>query len=309
MTHISVIIPVYQGEDTITELCARLKTTLEPITNDYEIILIDDGSTDKSWHIIETIIKSASKIKAIQFVRNFGQHVAITAGLERSQGDFVIIMDCDLQDPPEAIPQLYNKINEGYHVVLANRNDRQDNWFKITCSYIFYKTLSYLSGKKYDSKVGCFRIMSRQVVESYRLMNDQIRFFISLVEWMGYPTTSVDIQHAARLAGKTTYTFKKLLSLAMDIIISNSEKPLKMSIVLGLLVSFGAFIATISIIVRRFWFGISVTGWSSIMTAIFFIGGVMILNLGLLGIYISKIFEQVKSRPLYITFKEIGFNI
>jgi glycosyltransferase involved in cell wall biosynthesis len=308
MPHISVVVPVYQGEKTTQELYIRLKASLETITKDYEILLIDDGSKDESWNVIAAIAANDNRVKGIQFVRNFGQHVAITAGLQRCDGDFVVIMDCDLQDPPEEIPRLYNKIQEGYHVVLANRKDRKDNWFKIACSYVFYKTLSYLSGKKYDSQVGCFRIISAQVVASYRRMNDQIRFFISLVEWMGFPTTSIDIQHSARLEGKSNYTFKKLCNLAMDIIISNSEKPLRMSIGFGFLVSSCAFIAALYIIARRIWFGVSVTGWSSIMIAIFFIGGVMILNLGLLGIYISKIFEQVKSRPLYIAFKEVGFS-
>lgn len=254
------------------------------------------------------ISQTDNKVKAVQFVRNFGQHVAITAGLHRCSGDYVVIMDCDLQDPPEEIGRLYEKIKDGYHVVLANRKKRKDSFLKIASSYLFYKSLSYLSGKKYNSQVGCFRIISSQVVESYRLMNDQIRFFISLVDWMGFPTTSIDIQHSARLHGKSTYNFKKLFNLAIDIIISNSEKPLRVSITLGFIVATGAFIAAIYIILRRFLFDIPVVGWSSIMIGIFFIGGVMILNLGLLGVYIAKIFEQVKSRPLYITLREIGFN-
>lgn len=308
MPHLSVVIPVFQGENTLTDLYLRLKKTLLAITPDYEIILIDDGSTDLSWTTIENLAKKDKKVKGLKFVRNFGQHVAITAGLDLCNGDYVVVMDCDLQDPPEEIENLYKKIKTGYHVVLAKRKERKDHFFKKLSSYLFYKVLSFLSGKKYDSQVGCFRIISSQVVKNYRLMKDQVRFFISLVEWMGFPTTTIDIIHSPRSQGRSTYSFRKLLRLAVDIIISNSEKPLQLLIGLGFITSSSSFIAAIWIATRKILFNFSIPGWSSLIISIFFMGGLILLNLGLLGSYILKIFEQVKNRPLYIALQEVGFD-
>jgi len=307
MSLLSVVIPVYNAENTLWELFKRLQKSLESITSDYEIILVDDGSKDKSWEIIKIIAKSDHRLRATQLVRNFGQHVAITAGLHKCNGDHVVVMDCDLQDSPEEIARLYAKAGEGYHVVVARRNQRKDGRFKIFCSIAFYKVLSYLSGRQFDPQVGCFRIISRQVVDNYRLMQDKIRFFISMVEWMGFSTASVDILHAPRYEGKSNYTLRKLFSLAMDIIIANSYKPLKVSILFGISVAILSFIVALYLFVRAYFYGVLISGWSSIMISLFFIGGVMIFNLGLLGIYISKIFDQVKNRPLYIQLDEIGF--
>ncbi|MBX9786264.1 MAG: glycosyltransferase family 2 protein [Alphaproteobacteria bacterium] len=308
MAEISVVIPVYQAENILQVLHDRLKKSLESITEDYEIIFIDDGSKDKSWDLIEDISKSNQRVRGIRFCRNFGQHCAITAGLDRCDGNYVVVMDCDLQDPPEEIPRLYKKIKEGYPVVLAIRKERKDSYMKILYSYLFYKTLSILSGLKFNSELGNFRMVSRKVVDNFRLMQDQIRFFISLMEWMGFPSTSIEIKHAERLHGKSNYNFKKSWDLALNVIIANSERPLKASIVLGVTISLLSFFFSCYIICKSIYYKTYILGWSSLIVATMFIGGVIIMNIGLLGIYINKIFEQVKRRPHYISLLEVGFN-
>lgn len=300
MAHISVVIPVYKAENCLHTLYNRLKASLETISQDFEIVLIEDCGGDCSWEIISELAITDSRVKGIQFSRNFGQHYGITAGLDYCNGDWVVVMDCDLQDRPEEIPRLYNKAKEGYDVVLARRGKRQDRLMKRLTSWLFYKVFNYLSGLQYDREVGNFRIISRRVVGNYRLMREQLRFFGGIIDWMGFPTTNIEVKHEARFEGNSTYTFRKLWKLASETIIAYSDKPLRISIHLGFMISVLAFLYGSFILLKALIFGSSVIGWSSLIVSLYFLGGIIIATLGILGIYLGKTFDEAKKRPLYL---------
>lgn len=305
MAHISIIIPVYNAEDCIEELYRRLGASLETITSDYEIIMVEDCGEDQSWEMIEKMAQQDERVKAIQFSRNFGQHSGITAGLDYCDGDWVVVMDCDLQDRPEEIPRLYNKAQEGYDVVLARRGKRNDSPLKRLSSWLFYKIFNYFTDMNYNEQVGNFRIISRKVVLNFRMLGEQHHFFGALVNWLGFPTTSIDVQHGKRFAGESSYDFCKLCKLAINAIISYSYKPLRISVNLGLLLSFASFFYGIYIVIRAILFGTPILGWSSLMVSIYFIGGFIIFNLGIIGVYIGKNLDESKRRPLYVIRRKI----
>ena len=300
MAHISVVIPVYKAEDSLGELYRRLKTSLEEITEDFEILLVEDCGGDRSWDIITELHRLDGRVKGFQFSRNFGQHYGITAGLSEADGDWVVIMDCDLQDRPEEIPRLYAKAREGYDVVMARRGKRKDGPLKRSTSALFYKVFSYLTNLKYDAQTGNFRIISRQVARNFMNMREQLRFFGGLVSWMGFPTTSIDVQHDESYDGKTTYTYRKLWTLAVETIIAYSDKPLRLSVRIGFLISFLAFVYGTYIIFRAFTYSESIIGWSSLIVSLYFLSGIIIANLGIIGIYLGKTFDETKKRPLFI---------
>ena len=300
MPHISVIIPVYKAEGCLEELYRRLNASLETLTTDFEIILVEDCGGDRSWPMILDLARRDARVKGIQFSRNFGQHYGITAGLDHCDGDWVVVMDCDLQDRPEEIPRLYAAALEGYDVVLARRGRRNDPLLKRFTSWLFYKIFSYLADMDYDGETGNFRIVSRKVVESFRTMRERLRFFGGLVAWMGFPTARIDVQHDERFAGQSTYTFRKLWKLAGDTIIAYSDKPLRLSIRFGFAISALAFAYGSYIIYRALIHDAAITGWSSLIVSVYFLGGIIISILGILGVYLGKVFDEVKQRSLYI---------
>lgn len=300
MPHISVVIPVYKAESCLDELYSRLKTSLETITDDFEIVMVEDCGGDRSWPMIANLARQDARVKGIQFSRNFGQHYGITAGLDHCDGDWVVVMDCDLQDRPEEIPRLYAKAQEGYDVVLARRGQRSDPVLKRFSSWLFYKVFSYLADMDYDGETGNFRIVSRKVVNSFRTMRERLRFFGGLVSWMGFPTASVDVQHDERFAGQTSYTFRKLWKLAGETIIAYSDKPLRLSIRFGFVTSALAFAYGGYIVYRALVHDDAIMGWSSLIVSLYFLGGIIISILGILGVYLGKAFDETKQRPLYI---------
>ena len=312
--HLSVVVPVYKAQQCLDELYRRLKDALESISANFEIILVEDCGGDNSWKIIEKLASRDPRVRGIQFSRNFGQHYGITAGLDYCHGDWVVVMDCDLQDRPEEIPRLYAKAQEGYDVVLARRGTRHDPLLKRITSGAFYRLFSYLADIDYDGACGNFRIMSKKVVANFRLMREQLRFLGGLVQWMGFPTASIEVEHAERFGGKSTYTFIKLWKLAAESIIAFSYKPLRFAVQFGFLMAFFAFCFGLYILIRAMMYGVSVQGWSSLIVSLYFIGGIIIALLGIIGIYLGKTFDETKKRPLYIirksTFpednKEIG---
>ncbi|HLS08440.1 glycosyltransferase family 2 protein [Lentibacillus sp.] len=297
---ISVVVPVYGCRRCLKELCSRTITTIESIPADVEIILVNDASPDHAWETIKELNKQDSRIKGIDFARNFGQHHAITAGLDYAAGDWVVVMDCDLQDRPEEILTLYEKAQVGYEVVFGNRVQRQDNWFKRKTSQAFYRVYDYLSGRTSDHTIANFSISQRKVVLAYRQMREQNRFFPLFIQWMGYKTGSVPVKHNARKEGKTSYNLTKLITLATDAVISQSNKPLRMSIQFGFLLALGSFLYGLYLFVRYFFLAQPVQGWTSVMVSIYFIGGLIFFNFGILGLYIGKVFNETKGRPLYL---------
>ena len=300
MAHLSIVSPVYKAEGCISELCRRLKLAIEPLTEDYEIILVEDRSPDNSWAVIQTEAKKDSRVKGIRLARNFGQHRAITAGLDITNGDWVVVMDCDLQDSPEHIPILYNKAKEGYEIVVAQFYERVESRFRQKVSKFFWSRVSWLAGIPFDHRVGNFRIMSKSVVENFRTYREQLRLLGGITSLMGFTSTSLSLKRDERFHGETSYSFRKLLSVAVEISIAYSDKPLKISIVVGLLIA----AASISIGAAILFLGLSgiitVPGWASVMVSLYFIGGLIVANLGVIGFYIGKTYDETKRRPLYI---------
>lgn len=298
--HLSVVIPVYKAENCLDELYRRLSAALGGMDGNFEIVLVEDCGGDGSWQKIEELAARDPRVRGIQFSRNFGQHYGITAGIDHCNGDWVVVMDCDLQDRPEEIPRLYAKAQEGYDVVLARRGERQDPPLKRFTSWLFYKVFSYLADIEYDGQTGNFRIMSRKVVENLRTMREQLRFFGGLVQWLGFPTASIQVEHAERHEGESTYTYAKLWKLASETIIAYSDKPLRMAVRFGFLMAFLSFCYGLYILIRAALYGVPIMGWSSLIVSLYFIGGIVISILGIIGIYLGKTFDESKKRPLYV---------
>lgn len=297
---ISVVIPVYGCKTCLNELCSRIKETILSLPAQYEIILVNDASPDDAWDTIKQLHEQDERIKGIDFARNFGQHHAITAGLDYTEGDWVVVMDCDLQDRPEEIANLYQKAIEGYEVVFGKRVERQDNWLKRAASKVFYRIYDYFANSNSDYTAANFSISAKKVVMAFRQMREQNRFFPLFIHWMGYKSTSIAIEHNARREGKSSYNIKKMINLATDAIISQSNKPLRLSIQFGFLVALASFIYGVYLFGRYFFLDEPVQGWTSVMVSIFFIGGLIFFNFGILGLYIGKIFNETKGRPLYL---------
>jgi dolichol-phosphate mannosyltransferase len=300
MPHLSIVTPVYRAEACLEELYRRLVAALTGITQDFEIIMVEDRGGDRSWDIIQVLAQRDARVKGIQFSRNFGQHYGITAGLDHCDGDWVVVMDCDLQDRPEEIPRLYAKAKEGHEIVIARRGRRNDPVSKRLSSWAFYRLFSYLADTDYDAEAGNFRIMSRKVVENFRRMREQLRFFGGQMNWLGFPAGTIEVQHDERYAGPSTYTFAKLLRLASETIIAYSDKPLRLAVRLGFLIALAAFGGGLYVMVRALAYGYAITGWASLIVSIYFMGGIIIAILGMLGIYLGKTFDETKKRPLYI---------
>lgn len=300
MPHISIVSPVYRAEGCVAELCRRLKLAIAPITEDFEIILVEDRGPDNSWAAIQDEARKDSRVRGIRLARNFGQHRAITAGLDMAKGDWVVVMDCDLQDPPEEIPLLYAKACEGYEIVVAQFEERAESTLRQKISQSFWAGLSWLAGIPFDHRIGNFRIMSRCVVENFRSYREQLRLLGGITSLMGFTTTSLPLKRDERYSGETSYTFKKLLAVAVDIAMAYSDKPLKLSVIAGLVISGLAIVAGGIILLLGLSGMIDVPGWASVMVSLYLIGGLIIANLGVIGYYIGKTFDETKRRPLYV---------
>ncbi|MBR0541924.1 MAG: glycosyltransferase family 2 protein [Clostridia bacterium] len=296
---ISVVIPVYGCRAALPELHRRLTESLSKITNDYEIILVNDACPQNSWEDIEKICDKDSKVKGIELSRNFGQIYAITAGLDNSKGEWVVVMDCDLQDRPEEIINLYNKAQEGYDVVFARRAQRKDSALKIFVSKLFYSVCSFATDTKFDPAICNFSIISRKVVDSYCSMREVHRAYVAYIKWLGFKQTAIDVEHNDRAEGKSSYNFKKRMRMAMEIITSQSDKVLKFIVGLGFIVAMLSLLGAIAIIIKYFISNI-LSGWTSTIVALCFFGGLAIMSIGIVGIYVGNIFMQSKERPLYI---------
>jgi glycosyltransferase involved in cell wall biosynthesis len=305
---ISVVSPVYGAEKIIDKLVEINIQELSKITNDFEIILVDDCGPGKSWNKIKENTLKDKRVKGVKLSRNFGQHYAITAGLDFANGEWVVVMDCDLQDRPEEISGLYKKALEGYDIVLARREVRQDGIFKKLFSKIFHKTLTWLTGSPLDNRVANFGIYNRKVVDAISMMRESIRFFPTMVKWVGFNSTSIPVKHAERDSGSTSYNFKRLIELALDIILAYSIKPIRLAIKFGFMIAGLAFLFAIYNVIRAFTHGFAVLGYGSLIASIWFLSGLIISFMGIVGLYVGKTFEGVKKRPIYIvsekTFEE-----
>ncbi len=304
----SIISPIFRAENTVVELISRITNTVSQITDDFEIILIDDFSPDKSWDTIQQVASDNEHVIGIKLSRNFGQHYAITAGLDHATGDWVVVMDCDLQDQPEEIIPLYNKAMEGFDIVQASRTERQDSFSKRLSSILFYKVLSYLTGTKHDPSIANFGIYKKEVIQAISKLREAVRYFPTMVSWVGFKSTNISVTHSERSDGGSTYTFTKLLRLSLDIILANSDKPMKLTIKLGLSITIITFLFAIITLIRYFLGHILVQGYLSVILSICFFSGIIITTMGIFGLYIGKIFEGVKNRPIYLVEKIVKYN-
>ena len=297
---ISVVIPVYGCKKAIPELHRRLTETLSKIAETYEIILVDDYCPQNSWEEIEKVCAIDRNVVGIHFSRNFGQIRAITAGLDRSIGDWVVVMDCDLQDRPESIEELYNKAKEGYDVVFASRLNRKDTFVTKLLSKGFYKVYSYFTGGYYDPSLCNFSISKRIVIDNYCRMREQTRAFTMFIKWLGFKQTSVPVEEDARFEGKSSYNFKKKLNLALEIITTQSNRPLLFSVKIGFIFALIALFYIDFLVIRNLFVGDLTLGWTTIIASIYLMGGVLLCAVGLVGLYVGNIFNETKNRPIYV---------
>jgi polyisoprenyl-phosphate glycosyltransferase len=297
----SVVIPVYRAERILPELNRRLRSVLDEFQRPYEIVLVDDRSPDDSWAVMRQMASQQPSLTSVRLSRNFGQHYALTAGLDLAHGEWTVIMDCDLQDQPEEIPRLLERAKQGYDIVLARRIGKPDGRLRSFGSALFYRFFNLLSGYDIDPTVGTFRIMRRRVVEAYQGMRESARLFGGMIQWLGFNVTCLEVSRAARYEGGTSYTWRNRFRLALDGIVSFSNRPLYASISLGFAMASAAGLYGAFLIVRYLLRPYSgVPGWLSTFTALVFIGGLILMNLGVIGVYVGRIYSQTKGRPLYV---------
>lgn len=302
---LSIVSPIYKGEKMLDELVRRITMSVTTITDEYEIILVNDQSPDDSWNVIKRICQEDKHVKGVNLSRNFGQHYAITAGLSLVQGEWIVVMDCDLQDRPEEIPNLYHKAMEGeFDIVYAQRQERQDKFLKRLSSTAFHAVFDWLSGIKSDKTIANFGIYHNQVIKEYNKMPERARAFGSLIRYLGFSVGYQPVVHAERAEGTSGYNFARLMKLAFDVMISNTNKPLKMAVELGLVMAVFSFVLALYNVFAKLFGIISVQGYTTTVFSIWFVGGILLMMMGVLGLYIDKIFDQVKGRQLFII-KEI----
>ena len=304
--HISVVVPLYRCEKCVAELYRRLVTSLEAITASFEIVLVNDGSPEDDWGEVRRIAVRDRRVKAINLSRNFGQHYALSAGLDHADADWVVVMDGDLQDPPEDIATLYAKACEGHDIVFGRMPVRSGSLFKRATSRAFTVVLGFLMDAKLDNAVTHFSIVSREVVRNLRHFRERNRSYAYLLRWLGYDVGYVDVKHHPRHAGTSSYTFGRLVQHAAELVVSQSDKPLRLSINFGFVVAFLAFAYGLFMVLRYFFQGTPVAGWTSLIVSIYFLGGLGFVALGIVGLYIGRIFEETKRRPLYVIKESIN---
>lgn len=297
---ISVVIPVYGCRAAIPELHRRLCESLEKISKAFEIILVDDYCPQNSWEEIQKVCEKDKRVIGIHMARNFGQIRAITAGLDKSRGDWVVVMDCDLQDRPETIPELYQKAQEGYDVVFARREGRKDSAITKFLSKCFYKVYDYFTDGTFDSSICNFSISKRKVIDYYCRMREQNRAYTMFIRWLGFKQTAIDMPADERFEGKSSYNLKRKLKMAFEIITSQSNKPLLFFCKLGFVSAFLALIYIIYLVFREIILGDVLVGWTSIVASIYLMGGIILCAIGVVGIYVGNIFNEAKNRPLYV---------
>ncbi len=302
---ISVVSPVYNAEGIVDELVVRLINSLEQIAPDFEIILVDDGSPDNGWKEIIENTKKDKRVKAIKLSRNFGQHHAITAGLDNAKGDWIVVMDCDLQDRPEEIINLYRKAQEGYDLVFARRVNRKDDFNKKFSALLFYKFYSYLSGIQQDSTISNFGIYNKKVIRAINQIREPLRAFSPMARWVGFKSTGIDVFHDKRFQGKSSYNWYKLINLAINISTAYSDKPLKIVTNIGLTISvISAFF--VAYFITRYFSGANFSLAYGLLVSIWFLSGLTIFTLGIVGLYVGKTFDVVKNRPLYFIDEKVN---
>ena len=298
---LSVIIPSYNEERNVGIMYERLTKTLSEITDSYEMIFVNDCSKDQTLLRIKELAERDSHVKYLSFSRNFGHQIGVSAGLDFCTGEAVVIIDGDLQDPPELITQMYERYKESYKVVYAKRKTREgETWFKKATAKIFYRLLASMTSIDIPVDVGDFRLIDRVIVEHLRNMPEKSKYIRGQIAWIGYKQTFVEYHRDARLYGTTNYPLKKMLRFALDGITAFSDKPLKIASGLGIFSAIVSLLALVYALVSHFCFHATITGWTSLILSVLFIGGVQLITIGIIGEYIARINNDVRNRPLYI---------
>ncbi len=307
---VSLIVPAYNEEAVIEETYKRLKNVMEQGGYDFEILIVDDGSTDRTPEKVKKICLNDKRVKLIRFSRNFGHQVAISAGIDRAVGKVAVIIDADLQDPPEVIPGMIEKWSTGYEVVYGVRKKRKgESLFKRVTAALFYRLLRQMTPIEIPLDAGDFRLLDRKVLEELKKMPERRRFVRGMVSWVGFRQTSVEYVREKRFAGTTKYPLRKMINFAIDGILSFSTVPLRISSALGFLSAAVSFLMMMyGLIVRIFYPSRVMTGWASLFVAVLFIGGIQLICIGILGEYLGRVYEETKKRPLYIVAELLNFD-
>jgi glycosyltransferase involved in cell wall biosynthesis len=305
MVELSIVVPVYGCADCLQTLHQRLVRTLEGLVGSFEIVLVDDCARDGAWDLIRRLGEQDRRVRGIRLSRNFGQHAAITAGLAECTGERAVVMDCDLQDPPEAIASLLEAALAGHDIVLARRKRKQHSLFRRMAAAVYFRALGALSGRRFDGEFGAFSIISRPVIDAFLRFRDRDRHYLFILYWLGFDAASIDYEHAARHSGASSYSTRALLRHALEGLVFQTTTLLRWIIYLGFLVSAAGVLLAASLLYVYF----TLTpppGWTSLAVLILILGGFIIISTGVTGLYIGKIFEQVKDRPLYVIDKRIN---
>lgn len=304
---LSVVVPMYNEAEVLAHFFEHTTKALNSITQDWEIVCINDGSKDHTLQLLEQFRANEPRIKILHFSRNFGKEAALSAGIEYATGQAVIPIDADLQDPPELISEMVEKWQQGYKVVIATRSTRHgEGWIKKSTAHLFYSVIGSISKTPIPANTGDFRLMDRQVVEAVKLLPERTRFMKGLLAWVGFPTCQIYYDRQPRICGATKWNYVKLFGLALDGIFSFTNIPLKIWVYLGVTISSLSFFYALFLIIRTLIYGIDVPGYSSLMVAILFMGGIQLISLGIIGEYIGRIFDETKHRPLYIVERKEG---
>ncbi len=305
----SVVIPVYNEEECIAATYGRLAEIMDGTGESYELVFINDGSRDRSAEIISSLGSGDNRVKLVDFSRNFGHQIAVTAGLKHASGQAIIVIDADLQDPPEVIPQMIEKWKQGFDVVYGQRLKRQgESLFKKATASIFYRTLRSMTNVEIPVDTGDFRLMDRKVVDVMNELSEQNRFIRGLVSWVGFKQTALEYVRDERFAGETKYPFKKMLKFALDGITSFSYKPLKIASYLGFALSAFSFVYLIIVLYQKLFTSNTIAGWTSTLAANLLFNGITLMMLGIMGEYIGRIYDESKRRPLYVIKNKVGFD-
>jgi polyisoprenyl-phosphate glycosyltransferase len=299
---LSIATPVYRTEALVAELVDRICAAAREITEEFEVLLVEDGSPDNSWAAISRECDRNPRVKGVRLSRNFGQHPAITAALQHAQGQYVVVMDCDLQDAPEYIPALYRKCLDGFDIVFARRRVRRFGWWKNATARLYYALFRWLADVDYDPRIGTYSIVTRRVVDAFLQFGDYRRGYVVVLHWLGFARSYVDVEHRERADGASSYSTFRLLALALTIALAYSEKPLHLSIYVGGVLSLLSFVLGLWLIVRYFTSNVGqmALGWTSLIISHLFLSGLVLISLGVIGLYIGRVFEQVKQRPIFV---------
>ncbi|UQZ85881.1 hypothetical protein SK3146_05171 [Paenibacillus konkukensis] len=305
----TVIVPMFNEQEVIAETYARLKQVMDTLGEPYELLFVDDGSRDRTASIVKEISRNDPCVRMLGFARNFGHQVAITAGMDYAEGDAVVIIDADLQDPPGVIVQMIDKWKQGYDVVYGKRLKREgETWFKKTSAHMFYRMLKSMTSVDIPVDAGDFRLIDRKVCDVMKSLTERNRYVRGLVSWTGFRQTFVEYTREERWAGDTKYPLRKMLRFAVDAIASFSYKPLKLAAYLGFVLSLLSFVYILVIVYQRLFTDTTITGWSSIVAINLFFNGIVLIILGIIGEYIGRIYDESKGRPLYIIWDKTGYG-